>query len=107
MLAGTVFGTKEPRLVRLNSFRLEALPAGPMLLVYNKNVPGVIGALGTTLGNGGVNISLMTVGRQDDSKQNVILLNTDAAVAKELLAKVMELENIDDAMALELPEYDG
>ena len=106
MLAGTVFGTKEPRLVRLNSFRLEALPAGPMLLVYNKNVPGVIGALGTTLGEGGVNISRMTVGRQDDSNQNVILLNTDTAVAKELLAKVMELENIDDAMALELPGYE-
>jgi len=107
MLAGTVFGRKEPRLVRLNSFRLEALPAGPMLLVYNKNVPGVIGALGTTLGENGVNISRMTVGRQDASNQNIILLNTDTLVGKDLLAKVMELENIDDAMVLELPVYEG
>jgi len=107
MLAGTVFGRKEPRLVRLNSFRLEALPAGPMLLVYNKNVPGVIGALGTTLGENGVNISRMTVGRQDASNQNIILLNTDTLVNKDLLAKVMELENINDAMALELPVYEG
>jgi D-3-phosphoglycerate dehydrogenase len=107
MLAGTVFGKKEPRLVRLNSFRLEALPAGPMLLVYNKNVPGVIGALGTTLGENGVNISRMTVGRQDASNQNIILLNTDTLVNKDLLAKVMELENINDAMALELPVYEG
>ncbi len=107
MLAGTVFGRKEPRLVRLNSFRLEALPAGPMLLVYNKNVPGVIGALGTTLGENGVNISRMTVGRQDASNQNIILLNTDTLVGKDLLAKVMELENIDDAMVLELPAYEG
>ena len=107
MLAGTVFGRKEPRLVRLNSFRLEALPAGPMLLVYNKNVPGVIGALGTTLGENGVNISRMTVGRQDASNQNIILLNTDTLVNKDLLTKVMELENIDDAMVLELPVYEG
>jgi D-3-phosphoglycerate dehydrogenase len=107
MLAGTVFGKKEPRLVRLNSFRLEALPAGPMLLVYNKNVPGVIGALGTTLGENGVNISRMTVGRQDASNQNIILLNTDTLVNKDLLTKVMELENIDDAMVLELPVYEG
>jgi len=107
MLAGTVFGKKEPRLVRLNSFRLEALPVGPMLLVYNKNVPGVIGALGTTLGENGANISRMTVGRQKASNQNVILLNTDTLVEKELLAKVTRLENIDDAMVLELPSYDN
>ncbi|BCO08927.1 D-3-phosphoglycerate dehydrogenase [Desulfolithobacter dissulfuricans] len=107
MLAGTVFGKKEPRLVRLNSFRLEALPAGPMLLVYNKDVPGVIGALGTTLGEGGVNISRMTVGREEESNQNVILLNTDTRISKELLAKVQELPNIDDAMVLELPPYGG
>jgi len=107
MLAGTVFGKKEPRLVRLNSFRLEALPAGPMLLVYNKNVPGVIGALGTTLGKYGVNISRMTVGREEASSQNVILLNTDTLVDNDLLAQVMKLENIDNAMVLELPSYNG
>jgi D-3-phosphoglycerate dehydrogenase len=105
LLAGTVFGKKEPRLVRLNSFRLEALPAGPMLLVYNKDIPGVIGALGTTLGEGGVNISRMTVGREEESSQNVILLNTDTLVEKELLGKVTELTDIDDAMVLELPVY--
>jgi len=107
MLAGTVFGRKEPRLVRLNSFRLEALPAGPMLLVYNKDVPGVIGALGTTLGQGGVNISRMTVGREEASNQNVILLNTDTVVDRALLEKVTVLADIDDAMVLELPAYVG
>jgi D-3-phosphoglycerate dehydrogenase len=105
ILAGTVFGKKEPRLVRLNSFRLEALPSGPMLLVYNKDVPGVIGALGTTLGSDNVNIDLMTVGREVESKQNVILLNTDTRISKELLIKVKELVHIEDAMVLELPKY--
>jgi len=105
MLAGTVFGKKEPRLVRLNSFRLEALPSGPMLLVYNKDIPGVIGALGTTLGDDHVNIALMTVGREEESRQNVILLNTDTRISKELLAKVRDLEHIEDAMVLELPQY--
>lgn len=107
MLAGTVFGKREPRLVRLNSFRLEALPSGPMLLVYNKDVPGVIGALGTTIGTDEVNINLMTVGREEESKQNVILLNTDRLISKDLLAKVMALPHIEDAMVLELPQYAG
>jgi len=103
VLAGTVFGKKEPRLVRLNSFRLEALPAGPMLLVYNNDVPGVIGALGTTIGKAGVNISRMTVGREETSDQNIILLGTDELISKDLLAQVLNLDNIDDAMVLELP----
>jgi D-3-phosphoglycerate dehydrogenase len=47
----------------------------------------------------------MTVGREEESKQNVILLNTDARISKELLAKVHALKHIDDAMVLELPQY--
>lgn len=107
MLAGTVFGKQEPRLVRLNSFGLEALPAGAMLLVYNTNVPGVIGALGSTLGQGGINISRMTVGHKKASEQNIILLNTDTLVSRELLEEVLELAHIDDALALQLPALDN
>lgn len=105
MLAGTVFGKNEPRLVRMNTFRLEALPSGPMLFVYNKDIPGVIGALGTTLGEHEVNISRMTVGREKEQGRNIILLNTDSTVSKELLKTVQQLEHIDDAMALVLPHY--
>ncbi len=103
VLVGTVFGHNEPRLVRINDFRLEALPSGSMLLVYNKDVPGVIGALGTTLGNAGVNISRMTVGREEESNQNVILLSTDELTSKELLEKVLSLKNVADAQILDLP----
>ncbi len=102
VLVGTVFGKNEPRLVRLNTFRLEALPAGPMLLVYNNDVPGVIGDLGSTLGRSAVNISRMTVGREEASEQNIILLSTDTLISKELLAEVKGLDNIDDALVLDL-----
>lgn len=101
-LVGTVFGRNEPRLVRLNSFRLEAMASGPMLLVFNNDVPGVIGALGTTLGNAGVNISRMTVGREEKSNQNIILLSTDELVSRELRTKVEELNNITKAQVLDL-----
>ena len=104
-LAGTVFGKNEPRLVRMNTFRLEALLSGPMLFVYNKDVPGVIGALGTTLGEHGVNISRMTVGREKEQGRNIILLNTDNPVSKELLKTVLQLEHIEDAMALVMSQF--
>ncbi|MEN8139754.1 MAG: phosphoglycerate dehydrogenase [Thermodesulfobacteriota bacterium] len=104
ILAGTVFGKKDPRLVQMNTFRLEALPQGPMLLVSNDDVPGVIGSLGTTLGAAGVNISRMTVGQEEKegSSKNIILINTNSLVTKEQMAKVMELEHINDAMALDI-----
>ncbi|OIP44455.1 MAG: phosphoglycerate dehydrogenase [Deltaproteobacteria bacterium CG23_combo_of_CG06-09_8_20_14_all_60_8] len=107
VLAGTVFGRHEPRLVRLNAFRLEASPVGPMLFVYNQDVPGVIGNLGVTLGKAGVNISRMTVGREPDQQRNIILLNTDTLISRELLTKVLELDEIDAAMALEFPPAGG
>lgn len=105
VLVGTVFGKNEPRLVRINNFRLEALPAGHMLLVYNKDVPGVIGALGTALGKADVNISRMTVGREEESQQNIILLSTDSPISKELLSEVLNLNNVADAVALELADF--
>jgi len=76
-----------------------------MLFVYNKDIPGVIGALGTTLGSHEVNISRMTVGREKEQGRNIILLNTDNTISRELLKTVQQLEHSDDAMALVLPHY--
>jgi hypothetical protein len=47
----------------------------------------------------------MTVGREKEQGRNIILLNTDSTVSKELLKTVQQLEHIDDAMALVLPHY--
>lgn len=105
-LTGTVFGKSEPRLVRINDFWLEALPAGTMLFVNNHDIPGVIGALGSTLGACGINISRMTVGREKSRKRNVILMNIDTRISKEDLQQVRALEHIDDAMVLELPHHE-
>ena len=102
VLVGTVFGKNEPRLVRLNNFRLEVLPQGPMLLVFNKDVPGVIGALGTELGRNQININSMTVGREIESRQNIIFLGTDQLITKEVVEKVRALEHISDAQAFHL-----
>ncbi len=104
VISGTVFGKKEPRLVRINSFRLEAEPKGAMLFVANNDVPGVIGSLGVTLGKQGVNISRMTVGQEvsADSSRNVILLNTDRALDKKQLSEILDLDHITDARVLEV-----
>jgi D-3-phosphoglycerate dehydrogenase / 2-oxoglutarate reductase len=102
VVAGTIFGKHEPRLVRINKFRLEAVPEGHMLYIHNTDRPGVIGAIGTTIGQHKINIARMIVGQEKDRGQNVILLTTDTPVTPECLKAVEDLEHVAMAYQLEL-----
>ncbi|MDD2902210.1 MAG: phosphoglycerate dehydrogenase [Syntrophales bacterium] len=102
VVAGTIFGKYEPRLVRINKFRLEATPEGHMLFIYNTDRPGVIGAIGTTIGKHKINIARMTVGQERERGQNIILLTTDTPVTPECLKDVRALEHVAMAIQLEL-----
>jgi len=101
-VAGTIFGKYEPRLVRINKFRLEAVPEGHMLFIYNTDRPGVIGAIGSTIGKHNINIARMTVGQEKDRGQNIILLTTDTPLTPECLKDVEALEHVAMAIQLEL-----
>jgi D-3-phosphoglycerate dehydrogenase len=102
VVAGTIFGKYEPRLVRINKFRLEATPEGHMLFIYNTDRPGVIGAIGTTIGKHHINIARMTVGQERERGQNIILLTTDTPLTPECLKDVCALEHVAQAIQLEL-----
>ena len=102
MVAGTIFGKYEPRLVRINKFRLEANPEGHMLFIYNTDRPGVIGAIGSTIGKHHINIARMTVGQEKERGQNIILLTTDTPLTSECLKDVRALEHVAMAIPLEL-----
>jgi D-3-phosphoglycerate dehydrogenase len=101
-VAGTIFGKYEPRLVRINKFRLEANPEGHMLFIYNTDRPGVIGAIGSTIGKHRINIARMTVGQERERGQNIILLTTDTPITPECLEDVRALEHVAEAIQLEL-----
>ncbi len=101
-ISGTIFGKKEPRLVRINNFRLEAVPQGHMLLIYNEDRPGVIGRIGTTLGEKNINIARMQVGQDEGHHRNVILLTTDEPVTDEALELLKQQDGVTHALALEL-----
>ena len=63
-VAGAVFGRDVIRLVKINHFYLEAVPEGYILMLHNRDVPGVVGAVGTPLGEVGVNIAGLQLGRE-------------------------------------------
>jgi D-3-phosphoglycerate dehydrogenase / 2-oxoglutarate reductase len=101
-ISGTLFGKYEPRIVRLNTFRLEAIPEGHMLLIYNDDKPGVIGSIGTTLGKHQINIERMQVGQEKERGENVILLTTGQGVSAAALKDLGDLPAVKSALPLEL-----
>ncbi|MFH0910850.1 MAG: phosphoglycerate dehydrogenase [Planctomycetota bacterium] len=71
-LAGTIFGRRIPLLVMLDDFFLEVAPQGTLLLIRNEDRPGVIGAVGTALGNAGINIAGLAWGSLKGEAMSVV-----------------------------------
>ena len=101
-LSGTIFGKHDPRIVRINTFRLEVIPEGHLLLIQNVDKPGAIGSIGTVLGRHNVNIARMHVGQDKDGGRNVIFLDTDTPTPPETLDELRALPLVKSVTPLEL-----
>jgi D-3-phosphoglycerate dehydrogenase len=102
-VAGTIFGKHEPRIVRINTFRLEAVPEGHLLLIFNDDKPGAIGSIGTVLGKHNINIARMHVGRErKKGARNVIFLDTDTPAPPKTLKEIRALPLVKSVTPLEL-----
>lgn len=101
-VAGTVYGKREARVVRVNAFRVEAVPDGNVILCENDDAPGVVGNLGTTLAAAGVNIAQISLSRLEDRSGAFAFLNVDSPPSAELLEKVRKLPHVRSARAIVL-----
>jgi D-3-phosphoglycerate dehydrogenase len=101
-IAGTIFGKHEPRIIRINDFRLEVYPEGHLLLIHNEDKPGAIGSIGTVLGKHNVNIARMHVGQEKDGDRNIIFIDTDTPAPEDALKEVRDLPLIKSVIPLEL-----
>ena len=99
-LAGTLFGGSRPRLVEIKGIPIEAELGAHMLYITNEDKPGLIGALGTTLGDAGLNIATFHLGRAEQGGDALALIELDQEIAPEVLAKVRALPHIKRAMPL-------
>ncbi len=93
-VAGTLFGRKELRIVKLNDFFIEAIPEGYILLINNYDKPGVIGNIGTALGSQNINIATMQFGRDRMGGNAISLLHLDAPLPPGILGEILRLPNI-------------
>ena len=105
-LAGTIFGlgeqAREGRITEIDGFHIEATPQGRMLVMRNRDVPGVIGRVGTILGERGVNISRFHLGRRERGGEAMAVIEVDAPVDSEALGDLRSFEGVLSAQEIEL-----
>jgi len=101
-VAGTLFGKGDLRIVRLDGFRVDASPSGYMLICSFSDKPRVIGPVCTILGDGGINIAGMQVGREKAGGEAVMVLNVDGSVSGDIMEEIKGVENIFDVKLVRL-----
>ena len=96
-VAGTLAGPRsESRLVMVDDHAVEVPPAPHMVVVRNDDRPGMIGVVGTILGDAGVSISSMAVGPSATGNTALMVLSTDGEVPDEALGRLRDTAGISD-----------
>jgi D-3-phosphoglycerate dehydrogenase len=105
-LSGTIFGfgeqKREGRITEIDGFHIEALPQGHMLVMRNRDVPGVIGRVGTLLGDRGVNISRFHLGRRERGGEAMAVIEIDANIDPDALNALRSLPGVLAVREIEL-----
>ncbi len=92
--AGTLFSKKDPRIVVIDNFKVEIVPDGELLLMYNNDKPGVIGNIGTLLGKNNINIARMHFGRETPGGKAISVVTIDIPASSTIIDEIKNLPNI-------------
>ncbi len=103
-VAGTMVGSRDgERLVRVDDYDLDVAPSGHMAFFVYEDRPGIIGKVGTILGDAGINIGSMDVARREAGGAALMVLTLDSPIPSEVLARIgVEIE-VERSRAIDLP----
>ena len=101
-VTGTLFKKSEPRIMSVGGIPLEVVPSGSMLVLKNNDQPGVVGSLGMLLGENGVNIARMELGREAPGGRAISVIGIDSPVTSDLLEKIRRLPQVISAKQIRL-----
>ena len=87
-ISATTFGSRDPRMVRIDRFEVKAKLEGDMLFCCNRDVPGVVGWMGSLLAEADINIADMALGRESRGGRAIMVLNLDTPVPGEVLQRI-------------------
>ena len=97
---GTLFGNRAPRLVKIFGVPVEADLSGQMIYIVNTDAPGFIGALGTRLGENGLNIATFNLGRREQAGEAVALVAVDDPITPAVAAQLRDLPGVLEVVPL-------
>ncbi|MEM7483418.1 MAG: phosphoglycerate dehydrogenase [Acidobacteriota bacterium] len=101
-VAGTLFGDGGSRVVLFDGHRLEFQPSRRLLVVRNDDVPGVVGRLGTLLGEGGINIADIHLARDRERGEALAVLRVDADVPDSLVERISAEPQVQNVQRIDL-----
>lgn len=93
-VAGALLGRRDARIVRINGFNLEAIPKGHMLFLFNRDLPGVLGRIATFIGEAGINIGRLYLGRKKVGESALALIQIDQPMSEQLLVSLSSLPDV-------------
>ena len=100
--AGSVLQSGTFRITEIDGYPFDLVPAGRLLLVRNRDQPGVIGRIGTLLGEHGVNISRMAVNTAPDNPDALGVYTIDQAVSDDIIRELAGWDKISEVRQVEL-----
>ncbi len=103
-LAGTLFSKKDPRIVAIDNFKVEIVPYGELLFIYNNDKPGVIGNIGTLLSKNNINIARMHFGRETLGGRAISVVTIDTPATSQIIEEIKKLPNILSVKHISLSE---
>ncbi|MCS7251923.1 MAG: phosphoglycerate dehydrogenase [Anaerolineae bacterium] len=103
LIVGALFAG-EPRIVQVDDLPMEALPRGAVLVMRSRDVPGVIGRVGTWLGQHGINIAEWRLGRDHPGGTALSFINLDSPASPEVLEMLQAMPEVEEVRQVFLPE---
>ncbi|MFV2044111.1 MAG: ACT domain-containing protein [Anaerolineales bacterium] len=102
LIAGVIFGGSLGRIVQIDGFQMDALPQGRVLIILSRDVPGVIGEVGTLLSAHNVNIAEWRLGRDRPGGAALSFVNLDQPVTSTQLEELKQLPQVTEAKLVRL-----
>src|SRR5580704_2036252 len=99
-VSGTVYADGRPRIVNIKGIRIDAEFGPSMLYVTNQDKPGFVGRFASLLAGAGINIATFHLGRESEGGNAIALVEVDALVPPEVLARVQEIPNVQQVKPL-------
>lgn len=94
---GTVFGKDDKRIIAVDDYKIDLIPEGNVLITFHRDMPGIVGKVGSLLGKNDINIAYMQLGRESYRGEALMALGIDEDLSDEILNQIREIESMENA----------